>query len=481
MSQSITHYVQVSVSLAGTGVQPAGFGPIMFQHEHALESARLAGPFTSAQGVLDAGHASGSAPHVAAQAVFAQQPRVTQLYIGRQDSGDVDAGVAFDAILAANPGAWYGALLDSRDEAEQLAWAAALNAASFPKIGLLQSNAASLLLGEGPAYTNTIGGTEDDGDYDLIFTGFGLVSPVTVTIARTAGSPADNEALAEAQALELATQADTGGDLEDILDLDSIDDSVAESVSFKILDGLASGTITTSQPSGATQTVVLDDADLGSRMFDLGYLRTALLYHPTDTDRVDAAWMSRCLAFNLDQRKGVWSYKRLNGVEATNLTDAQVTQLRDVNANYFSPAVMSAGNTVQAFTAQGWVSGGSAGAGRRIDVTTSLDWAKARIEEAFANVLLRETHGVPYTDAGINRFAAALRGVFTTGLSASHFVAFQVPEGESDEGLNTPAIIVPRLSETTTTERETRTLTFRAIAYLGSFIEKVVFDVEIRQ
>jgi len=192
VTQPITYYVDVSVSTTGTGPQPAGFGVPMFLYEHALEDDRLAGPFTSAADVLDEGHASGSPPHLWAQALMRQSPRVKQFYIGRRDSADADIGAALDAVLAVNAGAWYGINSESRDDADVLGLAAWVEAAAFPKLAIAQSNAASLLAGQGPSYNALISGTPVDGTYVLVFTGFGLVSPVSVTVTRAAGSPAAN-------------------------------------------------------------------------------------------------------------------------------------------------------------------------------------------------------------------------------------------------------------------------------------------------
>ena len=483
MSQSITHYVNVSVATEGAAAQPAGFGKAMLLYEHALESARLAGPFTSAAGVTDAGHVSGSPPHAAAQAFFAQQPHPREFYVGRRDAGDADDGEAFDAVVDENPAGFYAASTANRSDDELLAFAAAVNSASYPKIALLQSSAPSLLSGEGPSYEVefvTAAPPPADGDYDLIFTGFGLVSPVTITVTVTGSVPANDTALGVALDAELDTAAGVAGDLEDVVDPASIDNGTG-TVAFKILDGLPAGTVTTSPQAGTTMTATTLDADLGSRLFDLGYLRTALMYYPSDSVYADVAWLSRCLSFNLDQRKGTWSYKQLNGIAGSSLTDAQVSALRNVNANYFASAVATSGQATAPFTAQGWMSGPAvAGAGRRIDITTTLDWLHARIEEALINVNLRETHGVKFDDPGINRYVSAFEGVMAAGVAAGHILPFQVPAGEDHEFEQTPIAFAPKIEETTTTERTNRALTFSGLAYLQNYIERVIFSAEVR-
>lgn len=474
MPVPITHYVDVSVSLEGSVAPPATFGTPMFVHQHSLESARLAGPFSSVADVLDAGHASGSPPALFAAAVAAQQPRARQFYIGRADAGDADYTETLDAIEAEDAASWYCAHIESRDDADIQALAAWIEARR--KIAVAQSNAASLLAGEGPTYTLTFGGTETDGDYDVTFTGFGLASPQTVTVTR-ATTPATNDDLATAMDAELDTQTGGGGDIEGVLALVSSAGSV---VTIRVTDGLI-GTITTDAPGSATLIAEVTDADIGTFLQSNNYTRTALVYSASDTAMLAEAWASRCLAFNLDVRKGGWAYKRLNGQAGATLTSSEAQALRNANMNYFAEAVASSGVAIQAFTAQGWMPSGAAAAGRRIDVTTTLDWMNARFEEALMNVLLQEPNWVPYSNSGIRRFKTAANDVLARALRAEHLVPFIPPTGQPDEGVQTPYISVPKLSATSTTERQNRELTMGGVGYLTAGIEKVIFNLEVRQ
>lgn len=470
MTQSIIYYVDVSVSLSGTGPQPAGFGVPMFVHQSNVQNTlRLHGPFTSLSGLQSFGYAVGSPPYLWATQVLAQSPRVRQFYVGRADAGDASFTASLNAIYNANKGAWHKINIENRMPTEIKALAAFTEA--VPKIAIAQANDASMTAGTGRTYTITVGGTPADGNYDVIFTGFGLASPVTVRVTRST-TPATNDDLAAAIDAELDTQNAPAGDIEDLLVSVSTNTNV---VTIQMTDDLDAGEITSAAPGGATITIAQTDHDLGTFLKQNNYNRTALAYHPTDSEYLDGAWTSRCGAFNLDVRKGIWAYKGLNEISGTNLDDAQVTALRAANVNYFSPAVLSAGTPVQAFTAQGIMA-----SGRRIDITETMDWTKARIEEAAIRTHLSDPHGVPFDEGGINRYAAALGGVFTTGVNARHYIRKVVPAGEDYEGLLTPYILLPRLSEISAADRENRVLTFTAIAYLTSFVEKVVYNVELR-
>src|SRR5690606_5407071 len=141
------------------------------------------------------------------------------------------------------------------------------------------------------------------------------------------------------------------------------------------------------------------------------YARTALAYYGDDAVYLDGAWSSRCGSFDLDTRKGIWAHKRLIGVTGSSLSNLQVTALRAVNANYFGPAIATSGVATSSFTAQGWVSSGLTNAGRRLDVTISLDWLQARLQEAALGVLQTATHGILATAAGVNQFTTAFKRV----------------------------------------------------------------------
>lgn len=97
--------------------------------------------------------------------------------------------------------------------------------------------------------TAVIGGTPEDGNYDLIFTGFGLESPVTVRVERST-TPSTNDDLAAAMETELETAI--AGDLAGVVLSAS---SATATVSFTIAGGLATGTVTEASPGSTTITL----------------------------------------------------------------------------------------------------------------------------------------------------------------------------------------------------------------------------------
>jgi hypothetical protein len=484
MPYSASTLVEVNVSLSGLGPQPAAYGiPVQIFESAVSSGSRLHGPFLSAADVTDFGYTAGSPPHLWAQALMMQQPHVSQFYIGRRDSGDADDGEAFDAIVASNPGTGYIFNSALRDAAETLALAAAVEASTYPKIAIAQSNDGSLLTGLGPSWSHVISGTVADGTMTLTFTGFGLEAPVVITATRTAGSPATNALFLAALATALESAADVGEDLEDVVDPDSIE-VTSTTLTYRIAEGLASGTVTaggTAVASTIDLTATQTDAGLASMMFGSQYTRTALMYYSTDATYADGAWTSRCGSFDLDTRKGIWAHKRLIGITGDSLSNLQIAALRSNNANYFGPAIATSGVPTQSFTAQGWMPFGTAAAGRRIDVTISLDWLQARLQEAGLAVLLGASHGVLATPAGINLFTAAFKRVLRKGVEAGHLMDFVVPEDEEYAGTLTPAVWAPDIRTQTATQRASRSQTWSILCYLAPYVEAVVVNVQVNQ
>lgn len=480
MSQSVTIYVGVNVTLEGEATPTAGFGTPMRVFETAIGSpARLLGPYFSAEEVIDTGFAITDDVYLFAQAIFGQPEAVDKFYIGRADAADADMAATLAAIDAASAGEFYLTTIASRADQDILDLAAWQEGRGFG-ISIAQTSSQALLDGTGPIHTATVAGTATDGDYELEFDEDSLGAPVPITVTRAVGVPATNADLATALAAAIVAEIGVGGDLEGII---TGAEAVGTTVVYTLARGLTGFSVTESAPAPGTLVDAVTDADVAGQMFAAQYTRTALLYHATDAHPLDGAWASNCLAFDLDVQKGIWAYKRVSGIASDNLSNAQVAAIRSVNANYFSPATMTSGLVTQAFTAQGWMPFGAAGAGRRIDVMTTVDWSRARFEEAFMSMLLAAPRGIRYDDTGIARADTTARGVLGNGVKAEHFLAnFKVPVGEPFAGVVTPTTVnVPRVAGLTSTIRQSRTLTFGAVAYIAQSIEKVVFNFNVGQ
>lgn len=173
--------------------------------------------------------------------------------------------------------------------------------------------------------------------------------------------------------------------------------------------------------------------DVGSTLATAAYMRTALIYHPDNGAFVDAAWMGKCLP--LDPGSETWKFKTLSGVAATQLTGAQVTNLKAKNANYYYAV---GGVNI---TADGKVSGNE-----WIDTIRGRDWLEARMAERIFGTLANAAK-VPFTDKGIGVIEADVRAQLREGVAVGLL---------SDNPM--PTVTVPKAADSSATDKANRIL-----------------------
>lgn len=189
------------------------------------------------------------------------------------------------------------------------------------------------------------------------------------------------------------------------------------------------------------------------------YNRTALVYHAADAEYLDGAWSSSGGGMNLDVPGGVgiWAYRQLEGVPFDAVTGAQSTVLFGANANIFGR--LKGLN----FTAKGTMA-----SGRFIDVQTSIDWIKVRIEEAILGAFVGAVTKIPYTNAGINTIVGVLSGVMTQGQNFGH-ISTDVE----------PRIIAPDISQVSAADKINRELVVTIECTLAGAIQKLILTVNV--
>ncbi len=141
--------------------------------------------------------------------------------------------------------------------------------------------------------------------------------------------------------------------------------------------------------------------------------RTGLIYHQFDDSLggsipsdgyLDGAWASYGGGFDLDAPDGAgsWKFNQLSNVTFDSITSTEAVNVFESNANFFGR------NASLNFTQNGTMAAGTSSAPRFIDVTTSLDWLKKRVEEAILSVFVGVATKVPFTNAGINQIREAI-------------------------------------------------------------------------
>lgn len=147
-----------------------------------------------------------------------------------------------------------------------------------------------------------------------------------------------------------------------------------------------------------------------------GYTRTHLDFLPeigTQTGKIAQAIQGSRLP--QDPGSDTWSFKSLPGINATNYTSTQITNLNAGNVGYYTTI---AGVAV--------TQGGKTPSGEWVDVIRFRDWLVARLQEAVFALLINNAK-VPYTDAGISTVKAAVAGVLGDGVRAGGLAATPKP------------------------------------------------------
>ncbi len=190
-----------------------------------------------------------------------------------------------------------------------------------------------------------------------------------------------------------------------------------------------------------------------------GYLRSAGIYHLTDAEYLDGGWSSSGGGLNLDAPDGVgiWAYRSLEGVPFDAVTGAEATSIYAVEANLYGR------NKGVSFTSKGTMA-----SGRFIDVTTTVDWTQARIEEAIIALFVGTPTKVPYTNAGINLVVNAVQNVLNSGVTFGHFS----PDFP-------PTVEAPDISEVSSQDKIDRCLRLTANAVIAGAIQKLILTVNL--
>lgn len=144
--------------------------------------------------------------------------------------------------------------------------------------------------------------------------------------------------------------------------------------------------------------------DIASKLSDLNYKRTFIVYLPTaDTQFPECVWIGS----QLPEVPGSndWDLKQGSGITVSSLTSTQKTNLRNKNCNFF---IRKAG--LEIFQDGNMVNGSP------IDEQIFLDWIVARLEES---VFFRMVNSkkIPFTRTGATIIEADIRTVMSQGVA----------------------------------------------------------------
>ena len=215
--------------------------------------------------------------------------------------------------------------------------------------------------------------------------------------------------------------------------------------------------------------------NVGEDLQTAGQTRTGLIYHRYDDSLaggipsdgyLDGAWSSYGGGFNLDAPNGAgtWKFNELSNVTFDPVTGAEATAIWNVNANLYGR------NGGLSFTQNGTMAEGSASAPRFIDVTTSLDWLKKRIEEAILGAFVGAKTKIPFTDAGINMIRQVVIGVYDQGVSYGHLSP------------DFPRVIdLPNAADISTANKQARLLVGTGNVVLAGAVHAAQLNINVQQ
>lgn len=492
MAPPIINFVDVNVIVGGAVADKFSFGALMGVFEHNITTDRQAGPFFSIAEVNAAGFTSTATPGINAwaTAVFAQDDGVDQLLIGRRIP--LAGGIAkqvWQVDATPGPEVFVDQTTEFNDATDNdfTPFPATEAVGDYVAIGFNEPfgqvifDAANGTVGvvgavtweylSAPGVWTALAGVTDN---TMAFTA-GATDGQDLTFTIPTGWTA--QVLNGVSAFYIRARITTvyttnpvydqgfvGTDADLTASLDAIELAGADTWYITNIGTRTDADIALlgAWTEARSKIAIAQSSDLALvaalALQAASYQRTALIFHDDDTEYLDGAWSSSGGGMNLDVPDGVgiWIYRSLEGVPFDPVTGAQATAIYAANANLFGR------NLGLSFTSKGTMA-----SGRFIDVTTTGDWTKARLEEAILSAFVG-ANKIPYTNAGINQIRAVISGVLTQGQSFGHFSTDVTPE-----------ILAPDISEVSAADKANRELTVTVNVTLAGAIQKATINVNL--
>lgn len=210
--------------------------------------------------------------------------------------------------------------------------------------------------------------------------------------------------------------------------------------------------------------------DIASVLQDASYNYTKIMWYSTDSTAAAFAHLANRLAVDPDVQTTIWDYVTLAGIanDVASLTTTQLTNLTTKNAGAYL--------TLGGVGATG--GGNKQSSGRFSDVQITVDWLKARLEEAHAQLLLNYSNRgskIPFTDLGFARVGAIARGVLELGIRAGHFE--RQTDAQGDE--ISPFVNLPARADVSAGDVSARLLRYTCGALLAGAVQQVVVTAQL--
>lgn len=173
--------------------------------------------------------------------------------------------------------------------------------------------------------------------------------------------------------------------------------------------------------------------NIGETLDAASYARTAVLYHHSPLYYAAAAWVGN--RFPSDPGSSTWKYKTLAGVPVSPVDANDTAAMKANHVNWYED-VAGVGITCDGWTASG----------EYIDITRFVDWLTARIQERFFALLVNNPK-LPFTDGSGDLVRAQLGAQLQEGINRGGLAADPAP-----------LVIVPLVATVSTANRAGRIL-----------------------
>lgn len=194
--------------------------------------------------------------------------------------------------------------------------------------------------------------------------------------------------------------------------------------------------LTVTQDSEVIQHVPTSATDVMGALKTSGYMRTGPLYKRLAHKFADAAWAGAVLPLVSGSEE--WGKKTLAGIDADNLTDTQIANVKGKNGNVYT--TVAGINVTQ---------DGHSSSGEWIDVVRFRDWLASDMQlRIFGH--MASVPKIPFTDPGIAMIQADVLASLKTGVDVGGL------SGDPDDA---PTCTVPRARDVSAASRAARTLT----------------------
>jgi hypothetical protein len=444
MSAPVKDIVNVSISRESINISRVGFSTVLILGGDANFTERLQ-YFSDLPSLALALHGgSASLIYKAAQAVFGQSPKVSQVAIGHRGANVViteNAGTYTAGTITGLVNGHAISVAYHTDKATTLAdLATAIAAVDGINTAVYSAPTLTIIPDTGTVMSISLVVTAVVGTMTIAFTAVETEDSATALdaiqaydfnwygVISTSRATADVEAIAawvEATPMKFFVTASSDANI------------INESVST-------------------------DTTSIAALFKNQSYLKTAVLYHSLATTQFgDAALLGVILP--LDPGSYTAAFKTLSGITVDNLSASQ-------RANAFAKFA----NVYEYVAGVNILRKGTVSGNEYIDVVVFIDWLDARCTEAVFAVLVSNAK-VPYTDIGI----ASIENALSQPLKAGQNAGGISPTAYDDQKKQIGGfyIIVPRLQDISTIDKTARELHgVKFVAFLAGAIQYVAIQ-----